>query len=98
VTVAPGKAEGYYAEDIARIKEEYQDVLNENPGLTKLMKISTNTGNSRPICQTPYKVPDKLRGKVKQEIDRLLDTGMIVQSFSPCASPVVPVLKPNGDV
>jgi len=68
-------------------------VLNENPGLAKLMKILINIGNSRLVCQTPYIFQDKLREKVKQEIDRLLDTCMIVQSIGPWASTVVPVLS-----
>jgi len=47
------------------------------------------------ISQIHYKLPDKFKEPVKQELDELLQAGIIEVSDSHWASPLVPVPKPN---
>ena len=41
-------------------------------------------------------MPSKLKDGVRQEIEKLVDAGIVMESCSPWASPIVPVLKPSG--
>ena len=50
------------------------------------------------MSQTPYRIPEKLKDSVKQEIDKLLESSIIEPSDSLWASPLVPVIKPDQSV
>ena len=55
--------------------------------------------NTKPICQRPYHLNPKYSLKVKQEIDKLLDSGFIYSiDNSEWVSPIVIVLKKNGEI
>ena len=58
--------------------------------------MAIRTGDSPPIALCPHRVPDKLKVQVKEEIEKLLELGVIVVSTSPWASPIVPVPKEDG--
>ena len=57
-----------------------------------------DTGDCDPISQFPYRPPDRLLPKIKEEIEALRAKDIIEPSDSLWASPVVPVSKPNGDI
>ena len=101
-SVSPGNlvevCKGFVPEDVVKLKDDFEDVLRDVPDDTTSCIMSINVGDTRPIAQTPYRVPDKLKAKVKCEIDNLLEAGIIVPSSSPWASPIVPVLKPDSSV
>ena len=61
------------------------------------MHIATRP-NATPIAAHPYPLALKLYNFLKQEIQNLLDTGIICKSMSPWASPIVVVRKhtPEG--
>ncbi len=50
----------------------------------------------RKVARWVRKVPYKLRETVEEEIGRMLESGMIVESDSEWCSPIVPVSKPAG--
>jgi len=50
------------------------------------------------VSLPPYKFPERLRDGVKTEVEKLLKEGIIEESTSHRSSPVVPVLKPSGDI
>lgn len=50
------------------------------------------------VCKQPHRVPVHLKDAVDKEVDRLLESGIIVLSDSVWSSPVVPVRKPSGAV
>ncbi len=57
-----------------------------------------DTGDSPPIRQPPYSVPVGIRDAVKEELDSLVECGVIERSKSCWSSPLVPVRKPGGRI
>ena len=80
---------------------EYQDVF-ANPGgklgCTDLMEHTIDTGDAKPIKQRPRRVPLSQREIESQEVDKMLEEGVIEPSDSPWASPVVLVTKKDGSI
>jgi len=72
------------------VLDEFIDTLMEEPGSTDLCKMKIDVGTARLICQRHYKIPDRLKDGVREEIERLVDSGIIVESTSPWSSPIVP--------
>ena len=76
--------------------DKFEDIFSESSediGKTPLIQMDIDTGDSPPVCQCPYTLPLKHVEWVKREIAILEKAGVIVQSVSPWASPVVVVPK-----
>ena len=65
-------------------------------GVANAIRHKINTGNAKPIKQRPRRLPLNKRQDVDNEIQRLLESGIIEESKSPWASPIVPVNKKDG--
>ena len=65
-------------------------------GTTPLTQMSIDTGDSDPISQKPYPVAMKHYQWVKEEIDKLLEAGVIKNSHSSWSAPIIVVLKGDG--
>jgi hypothetical protein len=52
--------------------------------------------DNRPYAQPAYRIPDALQAEVDQQIGELLENGIIVESDSEYASPLIPVQKKSG--
>ena len=50
------------------------------------------------VSQAPYMIPEMLKGRVKEEIDKFLLARIIESSESLWSSPIVPVIKPDKSV
>ncbi len=84
---------------LAEVLIQYQDVFSKDDtdlGLTHLTEHAIETGDARPVKQPPRKVPMAMAGEEKKAIDQMLKQGIIRESCSPWASPVVLVRKKNG--
>ena len=84
--------------DITRTLECFSDVLSGMPSRTTAAIHNIDTGDAEPIRSTPYKVPQKLELQVSDEIDKMLDMGVVRPSKSPWASPVVIVPKSDQTI
>ena len=71
-------------------------VLRQEPGRTSLTQHSIRLTAPGPIRQTCYRVPAKLIPALKQEVEAMLEAGVIVPSHSEWCSPVVLVPKKDG--
>ena len=80
------------------IKEEFGEVFTDEPGRTGVCKLAIETGQAQPIASGPHRVPDRLKEGVRQEVAKLLEMGVVEESTSPWASPIVPVPKPDGSI
>ena len=67
-------------------------------GKTHLVKHKIDTGGHAPIKQRPRRLPLAKRKVEREEIDKMLETGVIESSCSPWASPVVLVTKKDGSI
>ena len=65
-------------------------------GTTPLTQMSIDTGDSDPVSQKPYPVAMKHYNWVKEEIDKLLEAGVIRNSHSSWSAPIIVVLKADG--
>ena len=74
----------------------FSDVLTDLPGRTNLAEFSVHLTTSQPVNSKAYQTPYALRDKVKQEIEAMLRMGVIEQSESAYASPIVMVRKSDG--
>ena len=55
-----------------------------------------DTGDSQPMRQLPRRVPFALRKEISRMVQEMLDGGVVQESASPWASPVVLVIKKDG--
>ena len=93
-----GKCGEFDEEDVEGLKREYPDVFSDLPGRTQVCRLRIATGTEAPRVSHPYRIPDKLKEGVRQEVMKLVELGIAVPSVSPWASPVVPVPKADGSV
>ena len=79
-----------------KLCEDQQDAFSKNNrdiGKTQLIEMEIDTGGSVPLAQSPYTLPLKHYDWVRKEIETLEKAGIIEQSLSPWASPVIVVPK-----
>ena len=91
-----GKFPGFKEEWVEELRAEFPSVFDKSPGKTGVCQLAIRTGDSPPIALGPHRVPERLKDSVKEEIEKLLGLGVIVESTSPWASPIVPVPKDDG--
>ena len=65
-------------------------------GTTPLTQMSIDTEDSDPVSQKPYPVAVKHYNWVKEEIDKLLETGVTRNSHSSWSAPIIVVPKGDG--
>ena len=66
------------------------------PELSRLIVLDIPTGDAPPIAQRPYPIPYKYRDAVIDELQKLLESGLIEPSISPWASPILVRLKKDS--
>ncbi len=80
------------------VLDAFPDVLTDKPGVTDLVTMCIETGNSAPVRSKPYFIVPKWFEPMRKEVDSLLQAGIIQRSESPWSFPIVTVAKPNGSV
>ena len=87
------------ASQLNALISEFSDVfaLDESElGCTSILQHRIDTADHSPIKQQPYRIPMVRREKVSDMIDSMEKQGIVQQSTSPWASPVVLVPKKDG--
>ncbi|CAF1526626.1 unnamed protein product [Didymodactylos carnosus] len=83
---------------IASVLEQYGSLFD-----TTTRKVITpihhviDTGNHSPVSARPYFKTVQQRKDIQQEIDKMLNNGIIIPSHAPWSSPVILLKKPNGE-
>ena len=88
-------------ERVADLLVRFQDTFSRDEwdlGLTNLTEHAIPTGDSAPIRQPPRRVPLAHAEAEKQAVEDLKAKGVIRDSISPWASPIVLVAKKDGGV
>lgn len=94
-----------YADLSCSQKESLQSVIDcfssiapENKlGRTHLISHAIDTGNAKPISQRQYPLSPAMQQHLNQEIDKMLELGIIQKSQSPWCSPLWLVPKSSGE-
>ena len=84
---------------LADFLEEYKDVFatsSADLGRTGDVQHRIDTGDSAPIKQQPRRVPLHKKKLVQEEVDKMLERGVIEPCEGPWASPIVMVTKKDG--
>ncbi|XP_067939845.1 LOW QUALITY PROTEIN: uncharacterized protein [Watersipora subatra] len=81
---------------ITDIVKDYTDIFTDRPGNCNLIKHPITLTSNKPIKSKPYTLPYVVRESLREDIKDILNTGIIRESNSPYASPVVLVKKPDG--
>ena len=82
--------------DIKQVLEQNQSVLSDLPEKTHLTEHSVHLTSDVPVRSRANPTPHATRQVVKQEIEAMLQLGVIESSESAYASPIVLVKKPDG--
>lgn len=79
---------------------EFQDMFSEDlvAGNCEVLEHTIDVRDSKPIKQTPRRVPLHLREEVDRIIEEMKSQGVIEESRSPWVSPVVMVKKKDGSL
>ena len=86
---------------IAGLLVKYQDSFSKSEwdiGLTNITEHEINTGDAPPIKQRPRRVPLAHAEEEKKAIESMLNMGVIRESTSAWASPIVLVRKKSGAI
>lgn len=78
--------------------EKYQYIFSGNPGCIQEYECQIRVIAGEPVYQRPYHIPITKLYKVDQEIQRMLQLGVIEPSDSPWSSPIVSIKKKNGEI
>jgi len=84
---------------LSSLLNDFRELFDDRPGRTTVIEHNIElTPGARTVRQSPYRLhPDKLKA-VDQEIAQLLEQGIIEESCSPWAAPILVVPKPDGTV
>ena len=82
--------------ELQGLLEEFADVMQNQPGRTDAAEHTIDTGTARPVKLPPYRLPHAHKETVQQEIDEMLESGIIEPSQSEWSAPIVLVKKKDG--
>ena len=66
-------------------------------GASCRQKLVIDTGDNAPVRQRPYRVAPQVKAEIDKQVNEMLTHGIIRESYSNYASPVVMVKKKNGE-
>jgi hypothetical protein len=94
-------ARAHHREQLTNLLLEYEDVMagpDQPLGRTSTITHHIDTGDHRPIKQSPRRPPISMESAEEIEVDKMLQQGVVKPSESPWASPVVLVKKKDGSI
>ena len=81
------------------LMERNMDIFeNGSLGRTVVTKHKIDSGTTKPIKQSAYRIGPKEKQIIKEEVEKMLKEGVIRKSKSPWTSPVVLVKKKDGSI
>ena len=85
---------GEQRNEVMEVLRRYEEIFTEIPGKASVIELKIDLTDDRPIRCKPY--PYAKRGEIREEIKNMMDTGIVRESSSPYASPLVVVKKNDG--
>ena len=87
---------GEQQKEVMEVLRRYEEILTEIPGKASVIEHKIDLTDDRPIRCKPYPLPYAKRGEIWEEIKNMIDTGIVRESNSPYASPLVVVKRKDG--
>ncbi len=84
--------------DVAKLQAAFADVFSPLPGRTDLIQHHIETEPGVVIRSRPYRLPEHKKKVVQTELEAMLEMGVIEESHSDWASPIVLVPKTDGSI
>ncbi len=84
--------------DVARLQTEFADVFSPLPSRTNLIQHHIEMEPGIVVHSRPYRLPEHKKKVVQSELEAMLEMGVIEESHSDWASPIVLVPKTDGSV
>ena len=85
-------------EQVKTLLDKYSDMFDGRLGFTSAVEHDIDTGDSPPVRSAPHRVPPFLEEKVRAEIQRLVELGVLEESNGYWSSPTCFVAKKDGRV
>ncbi len=82
--------------DLAQLQAAFADVFSPLPGRTNLVQHHIETLPGEVARSRPYRLPEHKKNVVQEELKAMLNLGVIEESHSDWASPIVLVPKTDG--
>ena len=82
--------------DVDKLIGSFSDVFSETPGCTSILEHDIVLNTTDRVKAKMYPIPIHLQPYFKEEVDKLLEQGIIQLSSSPHCSPVVMVRKADN--
>ncbi|XP_055922719.1 uncharacterized protein K02A2.6-like, partial [Eupeodes corollae] len=85
---------------VSRIKSKYRNVFKNELGTYKGNKIKLSISeNAKPVFCKPRPVPLAWRSNIENQLNNLVKTGVLIPvENAEWGTPLVPIVKPNGDL
>lgn len=77
---------------------DHRDIFNDRPGLNGLYSCRFEVSEDVPFKVKPYPIPFSRRPAVENELQRMLQWGVVERCSSPYCNPIVCVSKADGSV
>ena len=58
----------YNKEDMNEMLRRHASTFSDNPGCMDVVKMTIDVGDAQPIAQMPYRVADKMKTQVEEQI------------------------------
>ena len=90
----------YVSQKLAPILKEHHEAFarhKDDIGVLKHANHIIKTKDNTPVYVRPYRAPHSKKVIIQDEVQRLLDNGVISPSMSPYSAPCLLVLKKNGE-
>ena len=81
---------------VKRLVREFDARFTPRRGMADIIQHQVKLTSNTPVHCKPYRLPYAARQELKKDIKEILDLGIIRESKSPYASPVVIVKKSDG--
>ena len=76
---------------------EFESLFGSQPGCTHLIEHKITVNSDKPIAPKSYRIPERLREQVNEQIQKMLEDDVIEYSDSCYVNPIVCVRKPGTD-
>ena len=82
--------------ELNELRAEFEDIMSNLPGVTKLVEHKVETGVARPVKLLPYRLPHAYWDIVKREHEEMEKHGIVEKSMSDWSSPIELLKKKDG--